>query len=223
MSMNNRILVLAFVLALTLGAVPLSAQPGAAGGGLGLYGFGPRLGENVQLALENQTQLGLSSEQVASLQELQRGIEENVRPVEGEIENLRARVLAGEVNRVDGLSELRTLLAEYQAAAAPFRTGVAGVLTAEQHAVLQGMMWNSWPGQRMNPAAMAVPGLRQRAPLGPPMGLGPGAYGGWGRGAGVRPYGGRGPGFRAYGGGGMGVGRGGWVRGGGRGWTRRWR
>ena len=61
-------LVLALALAVSGGGHFLSAQRGFGGQGLGLYGAGPRLGENVAFALEFQGELDLSDDQVRSLQ-----------------------------------------------------------------------------------------------------------------------------------------------------------
>ena len=51
MSLIRCALAMALALALTGGGHLLSAQQGLGGQGLGLYGVGPRLGENVALAL----------------------------------------------------------------------------------------------------------------------------------------------------------------------------
>lgn len=137
------VLVLLF---LALTAAPLSAQRGWGGGGLGLYGFGPRLGENIDLALELKDDLGLTPEQIGALQELDRGIQAEVEPLDAEIQLLRNRILAGEVAGGEGLLQLERLLADFQLAAEPYRVEVANILTPEQHGLLQATMFETRPG-----------------------------------------------------------------------------
>ena len=81
MSVTRWNLAIALALVLSFGGSVLSAQESPARAGLGLYGLGPRLGENVELALELQDQLGLSAEQVGSLQTLRAGISKEVDPL----------------------------------------------------------------------------------------------------------------------------------------------
>lgn len=200
--MRRGITVLVF-LALAGVGVPISAQqnPGP-GGGLGLYGVGPRLGENIQLALGSRETLGLSGEQVEALQELGVGVQRDVAPLELEIEELRARIIGGEIVWTAGVGQLQDLFARYETAATPYRTRVAGILTGEQHLLLQEMMYRTRFGSGAN--------LRLgRAGLGRGPGLGVGAglpARGLGRGLAYRriPVVGRGMGRR----GGRGLGRG---------------
>jgi len=210
----GRTFALVFIVAAAAAAHPLSAQVGRGGGGLGIYGFGPRLGENIQFALENQAQLGLSAEQVASLRELQAGIQQEVEPIEAEIDDLRLGIISGAVDRVDGIVALRELFAEFNAAAAPYRAGVASVLTVDQHRALQGMMWSTGAGlgAGWGRGAGVGPGVALGALPGPGLGLGARRFAGPGWGAGARPMAGRGMG--------PGWGRG---RGAGLGLARRWR
>lgn len=198
MSRTGRIFAVLVGLAVAAGAGPLAAQRGSPGGGLGLYGYGPRLGDNVQLALEHQEELGLSEEQVATLRNLQQGIQRDVAPLQTEIDDLRAHIMAGEVSRVDGLLTLEQLLANFQEAAAPYRTGVTTVLTADQHVRLQEIVWGTRPGTGIGAWAYGGSGL----------GLGVRAYGGQplGRGVGIR--GGRALGWGTRVGYGRGLGRG---------------
>ncbi len=228
MSLHRRMVVPALVLAVAAAVHPLSAQYGRAGGGLGLYGFGPRLGENTQLALERQEQLGLSAEQVASLQALDAGIRMDVEPLQAQIDGLRAQILAGEVDRVDGVVALQALFADFEAAAAPYRTGVTSILTVDQHRALQGMVWGSrpWLGAGRGAGAGMLGGAGAGAGYGMGMGMGMGAMppGAPGLGRGARPYYGRGLGSGAGRPGGRGMGRGvAQGRGIGRGLARRWR
>ncbi|MFC1575866.1 hypothetical protein ACFL5A_04415, partial [Gemmatimonadota bacterium] len=130
MSPTKSSLALILALALSGGGQFLSAQGGLRGGGLGLYGLGPRLGENVELALAFQDQLGLSAEQVGSLQVFQTEIQRDVEPLENEIAGLRSGILAGEVDRVEGVLLLQELFSQYSAVAEPYQAGVENVLTA---------------------------------------------------------------------------------------------
>jgi hypothetical protein len=189
-------LILFFALALSGFGHLLSAQQGPGGRGLGLYGVGPRLGENVQMALELRQQLGLSPDQVEALRDLEAGIQEDVVPLDLQIAALRSQLLAGEVEWSAGLLQLQELQLQYQVAADPYRTRVTEVLSPDQHQALQALMFETRPG----------------AGLG--LGAGVRPLGGWGLGVGVS--GGRGLGR----GGGLGLGRGGGLglgRGGGRG------
>jgi hypothetical protein len=208
MSRTGRIFAVLVGLAAGAGTGPLLAQSGGAGGGLGLYGYGPRLGENVQLALELRDQLGLSEEQIASLRDLQEGIQRDVGPLQAEIDQLRAHIISGEVNRLDGLLTLEQLLAESQEVAAPYRAGVTTILTTDQHLRLQEIMWNTRPGPDTGwgLGMESIPGPPPAAAYGP--GVGARAYGGLGLGLGVRAYGGRGLGRGLGLWGGRGLGRG---------------
>ena len=187
----------------------LEAQRGRGGGGLGIYGFGPRLGENVHLALENRGQLGLSDEQTGALEELSRGIQEELAPLQADIDNLRYAIISGEASRVGGVPQLQGLVAEYDAVAEPFQTRITSILTVEQHAALQDIMFATRPGL----------GAGWGAGVGAGLGLAPGA--GPGLGLPPRPYLGRNLGAGFGRGAGLGVRRG-FVRGGGRGLGRRW-
>jgi hypothetical protein len=137
----KRCLAVILFLAVAGGAESLTAQRALGGGGLGLMGLGPRLGENVDMALQHQDQLGLSAEQVAALQEIRAGIQRDVEPLQGLMDNLRGGILRGEVARPQGWNQLQELWAEYDVAAGPYRTGVASVLSATQHQALQQLMF----------------------------------------------------------------------------------
>ena len=223
MFLTKRMVTLAFLLAAMGGATQLNAQRARGGGGLGIYGFGPRLGENVQLALENRDHLALSAEQVASLQELEGGIEQDLAPLQAEIDDLRYRIIGGEVGRVEGVTLLQELLADYRAMAAPYQTRVANILTADQHADLQTIMLATQPIPGAGWGVGAEQGLGLSAGMAGGPGLAPlsGTLGGLGRPGGF--YAGRGWGR------GIGIQRGvrwgtprGYFRGPVRGW-RRWR
>jgi len=225
-------LVVALALAVSGGGHFLSAQRGWGGSGLGLNGVGPRLGENITLALENQSQLQLSQEQVDALGLLREGINMDVAPLEAEIDGLRASILAGDVNSVEGLSLLQELYTQYDVVAEPYRIEVTNILTPAQHESLQAIMWQTRPygGRGLGLYGAGVVGTGQPLGLGRGIGLGRGV--GLGRGAGLA-YGrgvglgyGRGVGL-GYGRGiGLGYGRGvgrGLGRGAGRGLGLRWR
>jgi hypothetical protein len=205
-------LVLALALAVSGGGFLASAQQGPGSRGLGLYGVGPRLGENVTFALELQAELGLSAEQVRALQTVQEGIQRDVVPLDAEIENIRAGILAGSMNSVDGLAMLRELSAEYQVVANPYRAQVAAILTPEQHQMLQGVMWETrpWGGRGLGSGAVVgaagVPGVGTGVAWGGAVGVAPVAGLGLGRGAGLGL--GRGVGLGVGRAAGLGLGRG---------------
>jgi len=205
-------LVMALSLAVAGGGLLLSAQQGLGGGGLGLFGMGPRLGENVDLALEFQDQLGLSAAQVGSLEALRSGIREGVDPLELEMESLRASILSGGVASRDGLVRLQDLTVQYQAASEPFRAEVVSILTVAQHQILQGIMLETRPlpasGQGLGLAGSTRLGFGRSSGIGfgrsagvglrgvGAMRLGRGSVRGMGRGAG-RGFG-RGMGLRRW-------------------------
>jgi len=185
MSLTNRGLAVFIALALAGGGNSLTAQRGfGAGEGLGVFGLGPRLGENIELALLLQEQLSLSGEQVGALQELQIAIQQDVAPLEAEIYALRARFISGEVTRFEDVSQLQDLLTRYEAAATPYRTGVATILTADQHGELQGLMYNTRPGSGAYLGRAGL-GIGRGVALGAGRAMvGRGAGVGWGRGVG---------------------------------------
>lgn len=203
MSLLKHSLIVALALALSGAGNLLSAQVGARGG-LGMYGFGPRLGENIQLALLHQDELGLTEEQVSSLTELQAGIAEEVAPLEDEMNALRDRILAGEVGWSTGVLRLQELRAQYETAAAPYRTRVADVLSVDQHRALQTIMLDTRPlaAPGMPGAAGVLPGRGLGTRLAPGLGAGRAYYG-----AGL----GRGPGYGRGMGPGLGRGRAGFY------------
>jgi hypothetical protein len=149
---------------------------------LGINGLGPRLGENIQLALTRQADLGLSGDQVASLQALQTDVLENVEPMAMRVDRLRADIVSGEADPYQATVALQELLAEYQLVADPYRAEIASILTTSQHADLQQMMWATGGGRR--------PGLGRGS-----FGRGAGLAGGTGAGLGVGLGAGRGVGF----------------------------
>jgi len=137
MSAMKRAMIVVLALALSGGLDGVMGQRGLRGGGLGLHGLGPRLGGNVEMALEHQEELSLTAQQIASLQEIQGGIQQSVAPLEGEITNLRTQIMEEEVDREEGLMRLRELLEQYRTAAEPYRSGVTTILTVDQHRRLQ--------------------------------------------------------------------------------------
>ena len=145
MSVAKRTMMVLLALALSGWGSQAWAQRGLGGGGLRVYGVGPRLGENIQLALQNQDQLGLSADQVQQLQDLQIGIQEEVLPLQQEIDALRSRIGLGDVAYAQGVGQLQALMAEYQTAADPYRTRVVNILTPAQHTALQQMMYRTRP------------------------------------------------------------------------------
>ncbi len=137
MSAMKRAMIVVLTLALSGGLNGVMGQRELRGGGLGLHGLGPRLGGNVELALEHQEELSLTAQQIASLQEMQAGIQQNVAPLEGEITNLRTQIMEDELDREEGLTRLRELMEQHRTAAEPYRSGVTTILTVDQHRRLQ--------------------------------------------------------------------------------------
>lgn len=200
MSMAKRILLVLVALALSGAGDPAWAQRGLGGGGLRVNGVGPRLGENIQLALQNRDRLGLSSDQVTRLQELQSGVEADILPLRREIDALRSNIMTDGVGHTRGWPRLQDLLAELDVVAEPYRTGVANVLTPEQHTALQQMMFSSRPyggrgygraGTGFRPVPGSVSNTLPGAPRGTvpprPYGLGRGGGRALGLGAGAVP------------------------------------
>jgi hypothetical protein len=166
---------------------------------VGLYGYGPRLGENVELALEYRERLGLTQEQVLALEELQIGILGEVAPLRMEIEELRAQIISGEFDRVDGILALQDLRAALDDAAAPYRAGVTSILTVQQHTALQGILWSTRPGAEASWDLWSGggPGTEPGFAYGGRVGVGFYGRRGAGPGWGGRAWAGRGPGARA--------------------------
>jgi len=170
---SRRHLILLLSLFFVFFSTPLSAQRAWESGGLGLYGLGPRLGENITLALELESELGLSSDQVAALEDLALRVREEVSPLGNEIDALRSQILAGGITGAQGLLQLETLLNEYQAVADPYRAEVMQLLTPDQHRRLQIGMFETrtGPGRLLGWGAMgttrgATPGVSTRLGLG---------------------------------------------------------
>lgn len=202
------------ILFLALITTPVQAQRGWGGSGLGLYGFGPRLGENIALALELEEELGLTRDQIQALRDLDSRIQQDVAPILGEIDGLRGEILDGTASGRQGLLEMERLFLEFETAAEPFRAEVAAILTPDQHRQLQAAMFDTRPGLGRG-LARGSPGFSPvaYAPLGPRPGLGfgraraPGSGRGMTTGYGAGLRGGRGLG-RAGRGFGRGYGRG---------------
>lgn len=144
MSLTTRTLALLVACALS-GVWSHAWAQTAPGGGYRVYGVGPRLGENVELALRNAERLGLSEGQIAELNAIREGLQWEVAPIQEQIAGLRAGIRAGEVTYEASAEELRTLLVQLDELAEPYRRGVAETLTAEQHAALQQMMYDTRP------------------------------------------------------------------------------
>ena len=154
----------------------------------------------------DQAMASVPSEQIQALQDLGAGIQLDVAPLEEEIDGLRNQILAGEVAEREGLVELQNLLADYEAAAEPYRSGITTILSAVQHRSLQAAMFETRPYLDQGV-------LGARAGYGRGVAYGRGLSPGFGYG--VRPAYGRGGamGFRgnmalgAWGGVGLGAGR----------------
>lgn len=138
------------ILALTalVAAVPAEAQRGmGVRGGAGPRGpGGPNLGRSVDVALENQEELGLTGEQVAQLTEMKSLMDQELNPLAEEIKTLRAGIQSGEIDRAQGVRDLQALQGQFIASSAPLRGRVQEILTVEQHNRLQPMVWQGRPG-----------------------------------------------------------------------------
>jgi len=120
--------------------------------------LGPRLGENVELALEIRDQLGLSAQQVESLQALQVGIDMDVHPLAAEITTFRALIRGGEMDPVEGLTQLQGLLNQYQLVVEPYRLEVDAILSPTQHRMLQQVMLETRPLPALGMGRPGLPG-----------------------------------------------------------------
>lgn len=192
---TKRCLATLLLLALAGGGEALSAQRALGGGGLGLRGLGPRLGENLDMVLQHQSQLGLSAEQLAALQKIRAGIQRDVEPLGALMDDLRGGILRGEVAGSQGWNQLQELWAEYDIVAEPYRTEVASVLSASQHQTLQQLMFatRTPAGWGRGWESVAAPGVGWGAGRGA-LGMG-GRGAGWGAAPGVGWVGGRGAGW----------------------------
>jgi hypothetical protein len=179
------------LLALSGGGEILSAQRALGRVGQGIFGLGPRLGENVALALDLQRELDLSTQQIEALEALGAEMETHLGPLEDELDFLREEMMNAEVGWSEGTLRLRESLAHYQEAAEPFRNGVADILSEEQHLLLQAAMFDTRPvyGRGLGRGVAGAPGA----------GLGLGYVGArglrYGRGAGYGVRGGLAVGF----------------------------
>jgi len=179
MSAMKRAMIVVLALALSGGLNGVMGQRGLRGGGLGLHGLGPRLGGNVEMALEHQEDLSLTAQQIASLQEMQAGIQQSVTPLEGEITNLRTQIMEDEVDREEGLTRLRELMEQYRTAAEPYRSGVTTILTVDQHRRLQAQVQSDRRSEgRLLGRAGVGPGEGRGVARGAGRGVGRGV--GWG-------------------------------------------
>lgn len=182
MSTSKRALLVVLIIALSGAGHPLFGQRGRGGVGLGINGLGPRLGENIQLALARKADLGLSAAQVSSLQGLQAQVLENVEPLAVQIDEMRAGIQTGDLDPYQGTATLQELLANYEIVANPYRTEVTSLLSTNQHAALQQMMWATRGGAGQG-LGMGTVGRGLGAGRG--VGLGRGAGMGLGRGVGL--------------------------------------
>ena len=180
MSAMKRGIIVVLALALSGGLNGVMGQRGMRGGGMGLYGLGPSMGVNVELALEHQEELGLTSQQIASLQEMQAGIQQNVAPLETEITNLRTQIMEDEVDQEEGVAQLRELMEAYRTAAEPYRSGVTTILTVDQHRRLQAQVQSD---RRAEGRLLGRAGVGRGVERGIARGAGRGVGRGVGRGA----------------------------------------
>ena len=155
MSGKWRVLGGALMVALSVSVSPLQAQRGQGRGRAGMdRPGGPNMGKSVELALENQEELGLSQDQVGQLQEIQGVLDGQVAGLMEEMKGLRESLRAGEVDRDDGLRRMEALRGELITASAPLRGRVQEILTLDQHNRLQPMVRQGRPLGRRPGVAM---------------------------------------------------------------------
>ncbi|MFW6331299.1 MAG: Spy/CpxP family protein refolding chaperone, partial [Gemmatimonadota bacterium] len=146
-----------------------------------------RIGENIQVALENRAALGLSAAQVEELEAVRSRAEGDLLPMQRELEAVRAEFGAGTA-APGALDRLHTLLAELDEAAAPYRAAMVEILTPEQHRTLQRLMYDSLPYWDRGSARVGVGAAGVGAYRGPFVGRAGGRWaarwsgrgGGWG-------------------------------------------
>jgi len=136
-------LVVGLAVAVGLMATPLQAQQG-----FGVRGqrAGPNMGRSLEVALDQQEQLGLTEDQVAQLQGLKAVIDEDVAVLGEEMRGLRESIRAGDVERDEGVRQMEALRGELITASAPLRGRVQEILTVEQHNILRPMAAQARPG-----------------------------------------------------------------------------
>lgn len=175
--MKTRNEVLGLVLAAAVGftATPVLAQRGPGPRAPG----GPRIGQSVEIVLQHQEEIGLSSDQVAQLQELEATIQRDVAPLAEEMQTLRDQIREGAIDPEEGFRQMEALRGELITAGAPLRGRVQEILTVEQHQRLQALVRQGRPGigrrsaimrgrgQRAGGGRAFGPALRGQGPAGP--------------------------------------------------------
>ncbi|MFH1763449.1 MAG: Spy/CpxP family protein refolding chaperone [Gemmatimonadota bacterium] len=137
----------ALVVALGVAVMPLQAQRGMGLRGPGVRGpGGPNMGHSLDLALENQEELGLTEDQVVQLKELKTIVDRDVVGLAEEMKELREGIRAGEVERNEGMRQMEALRGEWITASAPLRGRVQEILTVEQHDQLLPLVRQDRPG-----------------------------------------------------------------------------
>ena len=170
--MKKRMIGVVLVVGLGVSLAPLHAQRGP-----GPWGEpGPHMGRSLDVALEHQSELGLTADQVSELRDLQAAVQRDVLPLNETMKLLRESIWAGEVDRPEGFREMQALRGELMTASAPFRGRVQEILTVEQHRKLQAMMWQIRPGLGGEEGVAPMGAIR---PLARP-GAGAQLRGGWG-------------------------------------------
>lgn len=156
-------------LCVLLVAAPAEAQRGLAlRGGIGPRGQGgPNLGRSIDIALENQEGLGLTTEQIAQLTEMKSLMDQELTPLAEEIKALRTGIRTGEIDRAQGVRDLQELQGAFITASAPLRGRVQEILTVDQHNKLQPLVWQGRAGLGRGAAygGRGVPGAGMRAPM----------------------------------------------------------
>ncbi len=142
--MLKRSAVIGAVVLTALGGWNGSAQAQVGGGFRGQGG--PHMGRSLEVALEHQEELGLSGDQVARLREMQGILESEVAPLAEEMQALREKIGAGELDRTEGLRAMGAVRGRLITAGAPLLGRVQEVFTVAQHRQLQALVRPIRPG-----------------------------------------------------------------------------
>jgi len=134
------------VLGIGLAVGPALAQQGGQGGqrgqsrGMGMRGSGPKVEQSISMMLAKQEELGLTQEQVAELEGIRAQFQEASAPLREEQEAFSQKRRAGDVTPNEAEAARADWSERSQAALAPFRERVHGVLTEQQQGQMQELM-----------------------------------------------------------------------------------
>lgn len=137
----------ALIVAVAVAALPLHGQRGQGPRGPRAGGQrGPNLGHSLELALENQEDLGIGREQEAQLLELKSVLDGEIAGLVEEMTRLQESFHAGTLERNAAIRETQAARGKLITAAAPLRGRIQEILTVEQHNKLQLLARRARPG-----------------------------------------------------------------------------